>query len=340
MARPSHADALAAPFTHVDGDAAADLLRGLYGIGDVTLERLTTERDDTFLVRTPERAVLKIAHPADDPAAVDLQTAVLAYAAGQDPTLPLARVLPSLDGRDQPVVPSPDGPRIVRLLSYLPGEIVDHTRTTVAQRRAMGAMLARLALALRGFDHPCAHRELSWDLQHLATLRDLLPHCPPDARADVARTLDRFDAEVAPRLRAVRHQVVHNDFNPENVLADPSRPEFVTGVLDFGDMAHTALAVDVAVLMAYAVPLDDDLDPWAAPYDLLAGYCEVVPLTTDEIALVPDLVRGRQAQRLLLNSLLARRNGRGDHDRDDVVEMPAVTRALRRLDAPAPGEDR
>lgn len=340
MPAPSHADALAAPFTHLDAAEAADLLAELYGETPVALQRLVTERDDTFLVQGRDRAVLKVAHPADDPAVVDLQTAAMAYAGARDPLLPLARVVETIDGRTQPVVPSPDGPRIVRLLTYLPGEIVDYPTTDAAQRRAMGAVLARLALALQGFSHPAAGRELSWDLQHLGTLRDLLRWCPADAQPDVQRALDRFVTSVAPLLPTVRHQVVHNDLNPENVLADPTSPGFVTGVLDFGDMAHTALAADVAVAMAYAVPMVEDPDPWAAPFDLLAGYCDVLPLTAEELALVPDLVRGRQAQRLLLNSLLAHRDGRGDHDRDDTVEMPGVTHQLRSLDVAAPGEER
>ncbi len=340
MPAPSHADALAAPFTHLDAAAAADVLRLLYRITDVSLQRLTTERDDTFLVSNGDRAVLKIAHPGDDPAFVDLQCAALAYAAARDPELPLAHVIPTVDGRTQPTIDSPDGPRIVRLLSYLRGQMVDYPVTSAQQRHALGATLARLTLALQGFSHPAALQDRSWDLQHLSSLRDLLPCCPRDVRDDVERTLDRFDAFVAPRLPAVRHQVVHNDLNPENVLTDPTREDYVTGVLDFGDMAHTALVVDVATAMAYAVPLTEVADPWAAPYDLLAGYCEVLPLTPDELVLVPDLVRGRQAQRLLLNSLLARRDGRGDLDRDDVLQMPGVTHQLRSLDAPAPEEER
>lgn len=338
MPTPSHADALAAPFTHLDERAAADELRDLYGITGVTLRRLTTERDDTFLVTSGERAVLKISHPGDDPAFVDLQCAALAYAADRDPDLPLARVLPALDGTTQPTMDSPDGPRVVRLLSYLPGDVVDYPATSPRQRGVLGATLARLTLALHGFSHPAAMAARSWDLQHLSSLRDLIPCCPADVRGDVERTLDRFDSFVAPQLPGVRHQVVHNDLNPENVLVDPTREDYVTGVLDFGDMAHTALVVDLATAMAYAVPLDEVADPWAAPFDLLDGYSAVLPLTADERALVPDLVRGREAQRLLLNSLLALRDGRGDHDRDDVLAMPGVTHQLRSLDTPAPEE--
>ena len=35
-------------------------------------------------------------------------------------------------------------------------------------------------------------------------------------------------------------QVVHNDFNPHNVLVDPANPDHVTGILDFGDMVQDA----------------------------------------------------------------------------------------------------
>src|SRR5581483_2034413 len=85
--------------------------------------------------------------------------------------------------------------------------------------RAYGATHARLTLALRGFFHPAAGRELLWDLAHAARLRPIVAAIK-DARRRrlVESVLDQYVARVAPRWPRLRGQVVHGDFNLDNVL--------------------------------------------------------------------------------------------------------------------------
>jgi Ser/Thr protein kinase RdoA (MazF antagonist) len=336
---PLLTDELAAPFEPLSESSAAGLLADEYAITTTALRRLPTERDDTFLVSSgAERYVLKVAHPADDPAVVDLQVGASTHAAAADPSLPLSGVLTTVDGRTQPLLATPAGPRIARLLTYLPGRTVDVEALTAAQRGELGEVLARLATALQGFRHPAQDRVLAWDLQHLGSLRHLVPRLPDrTSRQAVTAVLDRFDAVTGPRLRKTRRQVLHNDLNPDNVLADPGAVPYVTGVLDFGDTVRTYLAVDLAVAMAYTVAPDGDGEVWAAPYDLVVGYQSVLALTEAERTLLPDLVRGRQVQRLLLNAVLATAPTE-DPDRF-ARNLPIAARQLQRLAAPAPDED-
>ena len=67
----------------------------------------------------------------------------------------------------------------------------------------------------------------------------------------VATALDRFDAQVAPVLGGLRAQVVHNDLGRANVLVDDRGA--VSGIIDFGDMTHTALVCDLAVAIGDVV---------------------------------------------------------------------------------------
>ena len=60
-----------------------------------------------------------------------------------------------------------------------------------------------------------------------------------------AEALDRFAEQVLPALRGLRAQVVHNDMGRNNVLVDDAGA--ISGIIDFGDMTHTALVCDVAV---------------------------------------------------------------------------------------------
>lgn len=63
--------------------------------------------------------------------------------------------------------------------------------------------------------------------------------------------LDYFDRCIAPKLPLLRHQAIHGDFNMGNVLwADDHESlmggHALSGVIDFGDMAFSTLAADVA----------------------------------------------------------------------------------------------
>lgn len=299
-------DSLAAPFTRLAEAQAVDILAAGWGLAATSVARLDTERDDTFaVVVAASTYVLKVAHPLDDESLLDLQCAALAHVADRDPGLPVPHVAPDRGGA---LLHRVDGvePRLARLLTHLPGRVLDYDETSADDRRAVGAALARLSLALADFAHPAADRSLPWDLQQVGMLRPLLAHVTdPRARDDAARVLDRYDASVAVALAATRQQVVHNDLNPDNVLLEPGATEPVTGILDFGDMLRTAVVADLAVAMAYAVDATGSGDdPWTGPYDVAAGYLAVRPLDDVETALLPDLVRTRLAQRQLVNSWL------------------------------------
>ena len=73
----------------------------------------------------------------------------------------------------------------------------------------------------------------------------------PAERALVDGTLRRWESEVAPAFGSLRAQVVHGDLSLDNTLfgADGS----VSGVIDFGDMTHTALLCDLGVALVSAM---------------------------------------------------------------------------------------
>jgi Ser/Thr protein kinase RdoA (MazF antagonist) len=340
--QPGVDDSLAAGFAPLDAADAVRIAADVYGLGVSGVHRFETERDDTFLLEAgDDRLVLKVAHPADHRDVIDMQCCALEHVAAADPGLPVPRVVPTAAGAAVGSVPGAEGePRAVRLLTYLPGRLLDYATTSAAQRRAVGAAIGRLSVAMEGFDHPGADRALAWDLQRLGSLRPQLEAIADDvARADVEAELDHFDRVTGPGLRTVRHQVVHNDVNVDNVVVDDDG--WVCGILDFGDMVRTAVVADLAVAMAYAVVVGDDgtgaagADPWGAPYDLAEGFEASRPLADDERSLLPHLVRARMAQRMLVNSWLATTNpGNAHHTLRANGHAIAALRRLR--DVPPP----
>lgn len=284
---------LVEPFERMPPAEASRILTELYGLPAAELEPLPTERDDSFRVAAGgQHFSLKIAHPSDDHAVIEMQLAAMVHAAAVDPGIPLQKVVLGLDGRP---VQSAHG-RAARLLSWLPGELARGQEPTPAQLHASGVMLGRLNRALSTFEHPAAHRSLAWDLRHLGMLRELAT----DATAHV---IDRFEISVAPLLDGLPQQVIHNDFHPANILVDERSPHYVVGVLDFGDVVHAARVSDLGVALAYLAP-QGDLLTGVQPF--IDGFETVVPLLPEEKAVLPDLVSARLVQRILLSGLLAR----------------------------------
>jgi hydroxylysine kinase len=309
---------MVAPARPVAIGPALALVRERYGI-ECEATRLTGERDENFRLITAGGAgyVLKIANPAESPAETDFQTAALLHIEEADPELPCPRVLRDREGAAYVrFIDDSGAERTARIVTYLPGKLLGAARRSQLQRAACGRIGARLALALRGFTHPAAERKVVWDLRHTGRMRALLDELPrfpfrPAAATLIESLATRIDSEL-PRLR---HQVVHNDLNPLNILVDPADESHVVGVIDFGDMTRTALIADVAVTAAELIP-PDCTDPSAARgavLDVASAYHERVPLVGAEQALLGALTAARLVMTVVIHEWHVARNPASGH---------------------------
>lgn len=285
---------------------AEETAERLYGVrGSAT--RFETEKDDTFLLDCADRGkfVLKIAHPSERIDELDFQVALMRHLERQAPDLPIPRAIRDLAGAELPIVTTRAGERrVVRLITFLPGTPLDRTSSTAPQRERIGEILAKLRHAMADFSHPADGRAVAWDVTHLLDLADLLRFIPSGGkRASTLRALERF-AEIKPSLEMCRRQVLHNDFNMSNLVVDHASPQFLTGVIDFGDAVRTAIAVDVSTALMNQMPKTfdhgDRRDLFDEPRDVLRGYLRYAELTDEELRLIPFLSMGRLAVRALL----------------------------------------
>ena len=264
-----------------------------------SLRRLTSERDLNLHLVTPEGGyVVKFANRAEPRAVTDFQTAALLHLERKD--LPVPRVRRTVSSATE--VETPGG--LLRVLTYLEGMPLHVAPRSMAQTRAMGEMAAQISLGLQGFEHPGADHVLQWDIRQASALRPLLADVPDDLRGLCTEVLNRFDAEVAPRLPDLRWQVVHNDLNPHNVLVDAANPARIAGVLDFGDMVRTPLVCDLGVAASYQVDADKPLETLV---EFTAAYHHTLPLTAHERALVADLTMARMLTTICITSWRAAR---------------------------------
>lgn len=279
------------------GDAEA-AVAAVYGFAG-TAKRLSSERDETFLFTRGDgaRFIAKIANPAENPATLDFQDGALLHLEKAAPAVPVPRLVRTLSGGQSHALAGPDGPRIMRLLTFLDGELQYRTPASEAQSHNVGRMLAGLDTGLESYEGRPAEGKLMWDISHTLDLCAVVGDVAPERRAAVEAVLAEFERSL-PTIGALeRRQIIHNDFNPHNILVDPAEPTAVAGIIDFGDMVHAAAVNDLAVALSYQLGTDN----WAARAGaFLEGYLSARALLPAEIELLPLLARSRLAMSIII----------------------------------------
>ncbi len=267
------------------------------------VRRVESERDVTAVVTAEDgsRVVLKVSNEAEEPDVVDLQVAALRWIEHQDPGLAVPQMVPTSDGRYVTWVDAADGTRhLVRMVTHLPGTVLEDVPelSTVDLRRNLGSTMARLDRALRGFHHRAAGQRHPWVVMGADRLMPYAVHIPDDeARKLVERVLTRFTARVVPAVRALRHQVIHQDAHIGNLLVDAEDPDRIVGIFDFGDMVHGPLIAELAVA---ADPDHAPDDPVGVIEQVSEGFDRILPLESEEVGLIGGLVEARLAATVVI----------------------------------------
>jgi len=338
----------------VDVALVSTLLERHYRVsGD--LERLATEKDDTFRLRSDSGSYLVKVSPPDEPAAVvAMQTAAMRFLEATAPELPVQRVRLTVDGDDDLAIATDDRrPRVLRVFDFVDGALWAQTNPDDEELANVGEILGRVDVALEAFAHPADRRRLAWDLRHFPHLTGLVEHTPnAEHRQLAARVFGLFEAAIVPRLDDLDMQVIHGDFSPYNVVVDEQSDDYVTGVIDFGDTMRSAVIFDPAVALANLVGREPD-QPWRSACAFAAGYERSRPIKDQELPLLPVAALARLTLRALITNWRAgrvpeRRDYLLGHAKDDwtnversmAVPMADVVAQLRagRAAIGSPGE--
>ena len=309
---------LAAARPAFDPADVVDIARRTFDVESSGARDLGSERDQAFLLLdTSDRplAVMKVSNIAEDPRTLDMEALAVLHASRADPLLPLAipwlapgAASTSVDPADRRVpITAADGDHHVRMYSVLPGRTrVDAMDLSDAALGEWGEVAARVGRALRGFFHPSAQRTMLWDVQHAPRSRELLGAIlDADHRDLVEVVLDRFETTVMPVWPSLRAQVVHGDLTTDNALTDAAG--MVSGIVDFGDMSHSALVTDLASLLDSLLNDRADDELFRSARLVLDGYQRITPLEPTELRLLPELLAARAAVTIAISSWRAER---------------------------------
>jgi 4-aminobutyrate aminotransferase-like enzyme len=298
------------------------------------VEALVGEYDDNFLLEDDEgrHYVLKIAPPDATEELLDSQNLALAHVAERSPGINVPGVIKNSEGSKITKLELADRHRFVRLLTWLPGNLLADCEDRPAElHRAIGRMLGDLDSALSDFDHPAARREHEWDLLHAGERRQLAHHIADPARRALAEYFFlQYDACALPFVEDLRRGVIHNDANDYNLVVGEK-----VGLIDFGDMVHTATVCEPAVALAYVMMGSND--PVEAGAELIAGYHEAFPLTEEEIDILFPLICARLA--ISVSIAARRRTTRPGDEYASISEEPAWS-LMERLRILTPREAR
>jgi Ser/Thr protein kinase RdoA (MazF antagonist) len=278
-------------------EAAVAVLRERYGL-TAAVSALVSERDQNFRVRAEngKQFVLKIANAAEAAEVTDFQVQALLHVAAaiERDAIPITtpKIVPTIDGESQFMMESIAGRHIARLVTFVSGDPLAERIASAGLARNMGAYLAHLGHALAGFAHAGSGQSLLWDMQQALSLRPLVTHIRgAELASAVSSALDEFATYVEPVLGSLRTQVIHSDFNPDNVLTVAGNADKVAGVIDFGDMLRAPLIIDVGIGASYLRPPDGD--PLRLVAEFVAGYHSVEPLELSEIDILFELIQAR-----------------------------------------------
>lgn len=102
--------------------------------------------------------------------------------------------------------------------------------------------------------------------------------------------LELFDKEVNSKLNLLKKQWIHNDLNEENLI---TRDNYLTGIIDFGDVTHSYRIADVSIYLYHFCLLVPRARYAEIIHYFLTGYISVSQLTDSEFEMIAPLMLKR-----------------------------------------------
>jgi len=179
---------------------------------------------------------------------------------------------------------------ICRMLTFLDGQLFGEATHSKKLFESLGTSLAQLDLQLRSTsNYVIKSKESEWILQHLLLNKKFVQDIPSAKdRSTISYFFQQFEENIVPLFPQLRKQIIHNDANEWNMLVTDGK---ISGIIDFGDLAHSFLIGELAITIAYTCYDKDDPLEWAGT--ILKAYHKVLPIQEIELSVLYYLVAAR-----------------------------------------------
>ena len=203
---------------------------------------------------------------------------------------PYPRPVPFADGAYIKMLEVDGEMRICRMLTFIEGQFfgdVEHTSTLF---QSLGGFIAQMNLKLQSFNnYVIRSRVWEWNIPDLELNRKYIKDIPDSKqRSLIEYFFLQFRENVIPALAHLRKSVIHNDANEWNILVEEGK---VSGIIDFGDLAYSALISEVAIAILYACYDKENPLHWASI--ILKSYHETLPIEESEIEVLYYLIAAK-----------------------------------------------
>lgn len=235
----------------IDEATAQSIAADFWGVS-ATARSLGSHQDRNFLLTTAdgEHLLLKISNPSVTAAELEAQSAAAELiAARAGARAPRARTF--ADGSTVREVVLDGVTMNARMLQFLVGDTLEGYLSP-RMVDEIGALAARVALALNDFTPMDAERIHQWDLRHAPrALEALLPHVDDDAiRTELRDAAELAWAAVAPLVNDLPVQFIHGDLTDDNVVTSDLLSRVPDGVIDLGDLNRTWTVSELAITVS------------------------------------------------------------------------------------------
>jgi len=281
----------------IDEQNAKNIALDLFGINGKA-NVLPGELDFNFKISTNfGNFILKISRPNVDKKYIEFQTKLLDHIAKSGFGITAPGIITNIEGNTISRITDANGTeRLVRLYKWIEGRLWSSVNPhNYKLLFSLGKEAGIITEILQNFDHPLAHRKLEWDINQAEWTLSYVNLFDKDFRKKIEYFQRRF-IEIQAKLKTLRHGIVHNDANDNNIIVTGDIVEpIVKAIIDYGDAIYTSIINNLAVTIAYAVM--GKPDPLQAALPIVRGYNEEYQLQENELELLYVLV----AMRLIIS---------------------------------------
>ncbi|RWS27815.1 hydroxylysine kinase-like isoform X2 [Leptotrombidium deliense] len=294
-------------------EKAAQLLFQLYGYRAVDIKELNSYDDRNYLVSVLSNEnvlqfTLKITNSLESniPGLIEAFNEIGQHISEKGLTVPV----PILNKEGKylckiKLSENDDTINSVRLLKFIPGQMLKEVAYSERLLIETGQLLARLTNALQDYRNEALQKRSSiWNLKNAVKVEEFLFAISDECRIQMIRNvLKEFENKVLCKIDSLNQSIIHGDFNEQNILVRKVNEHYEPyAVIDFGDCHFAPQVFDLSMACAYVMLDCTTMDPLIAPAFVIQGYTQIRQITDEELALIPVCIKARLSQSLVMGA--------------------------------------